>query len=90
MAEISGGVFSLPSILATAMSRLLGGHFVGDFADFIGDFAVAAAHEALDRIDRVLRVGDGLALGGLADEALAVFGEGDHRGRGAALLRSWR
>ena len=60
------------------------GHFVGDFADFIGDFAIAAAHEALDRIDRVLRVGDGLALGGLADEAFAVFGEGDHRGRGAA------
>ena len=63
------------------------GHFVGDFAYFVGDFAVAAAHEALDRIDRVLRVGDGLALGGLADEALAVFGETDHGGRGAAPFR---
>ncbi len=49
----------------------------------------APAHEALDRIDRVGRVGDRLALGQLADKALARLGEGDDRGHGpAALSRS--
>ena len=37
-------------------------------------------------IERVLRVGHRLALGRLADQALAVLGEGDHRGRGARAL----
>ena len=37
------------------------------------------AHEALDRIDRVAGIGDGLALGQLADEALAGLGERDDR-----------
>ena len=38
-----------------------------------------AAHEALDRVDGVGGVGDGLALGQLADEPLAALGEGDDR-----------
>ena len=37
----------------------------------------AAAHEALDREDGVAGVGDGLALGELADQPLAGLGEGD-------------
>ena len=50
------------------------------------DLAHPAAHEALDREDGVLRVGDGLALGDLADEPLAVLGEADDRwGRATAL-----
>ena len=42
-----------------------------------------AAHEALDRENRVLRIRDRLTLGHLADEALAVLGDGDNRRRGA-------
>ena len=51
--------------------------------DLVLHLADLAAHEALDREDRVLRVGDGLALGDLADEPLAVLREADD-GRGRA------
>ena len=48
----------------------------------------ATAHEALDRIDRVGRVRDCLALGQLADEAVPGLAEGDdRRHRPAALGR---
>jgi hypothetical protein len=41
---------------------------------FLDDRVVeAAADQALDREDRCFRVGDGLALGRLADQALAVL-----------------
>ena len=46
------------------------------------DLAVRA-HVALDGDDGLVRVGDGLALGDLADQALAVLGE-RHDGRGGA------
>ena len=46
----------------------------------------AGAHVALDGADRAVGVGDGLALGDLADEHLAALGEGDDRGRGAGAL----
>ena len=58
----------------------------GDHLHLVVDFVVAAAHEALDGEDGVLRVGDGLALGDLADEALAAFGEADDGGRSARTL----
>jgi hypothetical protein len=48
---------------------------------------VAAADQALDREEGALGVGDRLALGRLADEALAVVGEGDDRRRGARAFR---
>ena len=51
--------------------------------DFLLHLVEFAAHEALDGINRVARVGDGLALGGLADQALAALGERDDRRRGA-------
>jgi hypothetical protein len=35
----------------------------------------------------VVRVGHGLTLGGLADQALAILGEGDDRRRGARAFR---
>ena len=57
--------------------------FVGDAFDFLLHFVEFAAHEALDGIDRVARVGDGLALGGFADEPLAALGERDDGRRGA-------
>ena len=41
----------------------------------------AAADQALDGEDGVLRVGHGLALGRLADQDLAVLAERDHGGR---------
>ena len=46
----------------------------------------AVAHVALDRADGAVRVGDGLALGDLADEHLAVLGERDDRGGRARAL----
>ena len=47
----------------------------------------AAADQALDREEGVFGIGDGLALGGLADQPLAVLGEGDDGGRGARAFR---
>ena len=41
------------------------------------------AHVALDRRDGAVNVGDGLALGGLANQNLAVLGEGHHGWGGA-------
>ena len=42
---------------------------------------------ALDGDNGAVRVGDGLALGDLADETLAVLGKGHDRRRGASALR---
>ena len=47
---------------------------------------VAPADQALDREDGALGIGDRLALGRLADQPLAVVGEGDDRRRGAHAL----
>jgi hypothetical protein len=47
---------------------------------------VTASDEPLDAKDRVLRVGHRLALGDLAHQALAVAGNGHHRGRGSAAV----
>ncbi len=57
--------------------------FVGDAFEFLLDLVEFAAHEALDGIDGVARVGDGLALGRLADEPFAALGERDDGRRGA-------
>ena len=54
--------------------------------DFLLHFVKFAAHETLDGINRVARIGDGLALGGVADQALAGFGERHDRRRGALAL----
>src|SRR5262249_20378899 len=59
-------------------------HFVGHHLHLFADFVELAAHESLDREDGVLRVGDGLTLGNLADETLAALGERDDRRRQAA------
>ena len=50
------------------------------------DLRLLAAHEALDREDRVLGVRDCLALGRGAHEALATLRERDNRGSGARAL----
>ena len=54
--------------------------------DFFADFVEFAAHETLDGIDRVARIGDGLALGGVADDAFAGFRERDDGRRRALAL----
>ena len=58
-------------------------HVVRHSLGFFGHFVEAPAHEPLDRINCVLRVGYGLALGHLANQPLAALGEGDDGGRGA-------
>ena len=50
-------------------------HLIRDHLHFFADFVVAPAHEALDGEDGVLRIGDGLALGHLADQPLPALGE---------------
>ena len=60
--------------------------FVRHAVLFAADFVEFAAHETLHREDRVRGVRDGLALGGLADEALAGFCEGDDGWCGARAL----
>ena len=56
---------------------------VGDDRLLLAHLGLLAAHEALDREDGVGGVGDRLALGDGADEALAALREGDD-GRGGA------
>jgi hypothetical protein len=56
-------------------------------ASFVRDLVEAPPHEALDRVDGVLGVGDGLTLGDLADQAVAVLCEGHDRGGRPTALR---
>ena len=41
---------------------------------------------ALDRGNGAIDVGHGLSLGGLADQDVAILGEGNHRGGGPKAL----
>jgi hypothetical protein len=59
---------------------------VRDDLHLLADLLVFAPDEALDREDRVLRVGYLLALRGSADEALAVLRERHHRRRDSPAL----
>ena len=73
-----------PGVAVRAFDDLVG----NELHVFLGDRVVElAADQALDRKNRVFGVGDGLALGRLADQAFAVFGEGDDRRRGARAFR---
>ena len=63
-----------------------GDDLVGDDRLLLAHLGLLAAHEALDREDRVLRVGDGLALGDGADETLAGGCERDDGRRRATTL----
>src|SRR2546427_11719601 len=55
-------------------------HFVGHRLDLSLHFVKAAAHESLDGVNRVFRVGDRLPLGHLPDQTLAGFRKPHHRG----------
>ena len=76
VAEVALGVAL--ELLQDAGADLLGGVLLRVDVD-----RPARAHVALHRADGAVGVGDGLALGHLADEHLAGLGEADHRGRGA-------
>ena len=61
-------------------------HLVRDDLHLFGDVAVLAAHEALDREDRVFGVGDRLPPGDGTHEPLSALGERHHRRRGASAF----
>ena len=73
-----------PGVAVVALDDLVGDELLVLLHRIV---AHATADQALDGEDRVLGVGDGLALGRLADEALAIVGERDHGRRGARALR---
>src|SRR3954464_1263726 len=54
-------------------------HLIGQPLGLLLDLTEAAPHQAFDREDGLLGVGDGLALGHLAYQALAILGKGDDR-----------
>jgi len=60
--------------------------FIGDHLHFFADFFVAPPHEALNGEDRVFGVGNGLALGHLADQPFPGLGEAHHGGGGSGTL----
>ena len=62
------------------------GHLVGDDLHLFGDLVELAAHEPLDREDRVLRVRDLLPPRRGADEPLVVLREADDRRCGPSAL----
>ena len=79
VADLDDDAVALAVLLDGVADELLGALRLG--------VVPATAHEALDRVDRVGRVRDRLALGQLADEPLAGLREGDDRRDGAAALR---
>jgi hypothetical protein len=70
-----------PGVAGRTLDDLVGHHGLVLGHDGIIEIA---ADQALDREEGVGRVGDRLALGRLADQALAVLLDGDDRGGGAA------
>ena len=56
-------------------------HFIGDSLDLILEPVAGPPHEALDRVNRVFRVGDRLAFRHLTHQTLSVLGESHHRRR---------
>jgi hypothetical protein len=72
-----------PSIAVRGAHDLVGNQLLVLFHHRV---IVAAADQALDREDGALGIGDGLALGRLADQTFAVIGEGHDGGRRAHAL----
>ena len=57
-------------------------HLVRNHFDFFANFVIAPSHEALDRINRILRVGYRLAFGYLPDQPFAGFSKTHYGGSG--------
>ena len=88
--EISDGEYFLPSRPCDPGIAIVGlDDLVGDHAHVLLGHGIveAAADQALDGEEGEFGIGDALALGGLADQALAVGGEGDDGGGGAGAFR---
>ena len=86
-ADLRGRVF-LAAALDPGVAIVAGNDFVRDEIHVPLDHRIlkAAPDQPLDREECVFGVGDRLALCGLPDQALAGFGERDHRGRRAGAL----
>ena len=83
-----GEGLGLPVDLHLDVGVAIGGFhkLVRDAVLLAAALVVLAAHETLHGEDRVLRVGDGLTLGGLADKTLTALAESnDRRGRAGSL-----
>jgi hypothetical protein len=72
-----------PGVAVVGLGDLVGDHLHVALHHVVG---VAAADQPLDGEQGVLRIGHRLALGGLADDDLAVLGVGDDGGGGAVAL----
>ena len=72
-----------PGIAIVSAHDPVGDHALVLLRDWI---VVAASDQALDGENRVLRIGNALALRRLTDENLPVVGDRDHRGRRSAAL----
>jgi hypothetical protein len=86
IAEISGGLSTSCRRCRCGVAVVGALDLVRHHLHLVADLFVAPTHEALDRIDGVVGIGDRLALGHLADQTLPRFGEGDDRRGGAAPL----
>jgi len=84
--DLFGGV-RLPQDLHLDATVLSLDHLVRHDRPLALDFLEAAAHEALDRINRVLGVDGCLAAGQGPDQALIAPGKRDHRRRRPSALR---
>ena len=87
IAEISGGEYSLPLRVHARIAVAGAHHLVRHHLHLFVDLVELPAHEALDREDGVLGVGDRLPLGDLADQPLAGLGERDDRRRQPPAFR---
>ena len=88
-AEICEGEYVLAVGLDPGVAVAGPDDLVGDEAHVLLGHGIVegAPDQALDGEEGALGVGDRLALGRLADEALAVVREGDDGGRGARAFR---
>src|SRR3978361_1689685 len=84
IALISGGLYCLPR--TSTRTSPLGPALVRDARLLLVHFGLLAAHEALDREDRVLGIHHRLAFGDRSDQPLTALGEGDYGRRGAPTL----
>src|SRR5690606_15558217 len=73
-----------PGVAVVGLSDLVGDHLDVLLDDLVLELT---ADQALDREQGVGGVGDGLALGRLADEDLTILGVGDDGGRGTGTFR---
>ena len=87
--DFAGGIFLAVAARDPGIAIVAGDDLVGHHAHvLLGQRVVeAAADQALDGEEGVFGIGDALALGRLADQALAVGRERHDRGGGAGAFR---